>query len=85
MVKEYAEQETSMKAELCLPPAFTLVSCSAYSSTLIMEATHSSETSVDTEQTTQRYIPEDSTLHLYVCLAMTAQVYSNNRNSWLSA
>jgi hypothetical protein len=34
-------------AELCLLPAFTLVSCSANSSTLMMEAICSSETSVD--------------------------------------
>jgi hypothetical protein len=32
---------------LCLPPAFTLVSCPAYSSTLKMEAICSSEISVD--------------------------------------
>jgi hypothetical protein len=42
--------------------AFTLVSCSANSSTLKMEAIRSSETSVDFQQTTRRYIPEDSTL-----------------------
>jgi hypothetical protein len=46
-----------------LPPAFTLVSCSTYSSILKMEAIFSSETSVGYEQTTQRYIPEDSTLY----------------------
>jgi hypothetical protein len=47
---------------LCLPPAFTLVSCSAYSSTLKMEAICSSETSVDFQRTTLRYIPEDCIL-----------------------
>jgi hypothetical protein len=47
-------------------PAFTLVSCSAYSSILKMEATCSFETSVDFQQTTRRYILEDSTL-LSVC------------------
>jgi hypothetical protein len=41
----------------------TLVSCSAYFSTLKMEAIYSSETSVDFQRTTRRYIPEDSTLH----------------------
>jgi hypothetical protein len=46
-----------------LPPAFTLVSCSAYFSTLKTEAICSSETSVDFQWTTRRYIPEDSTLH----------------------
>jgi hypothetical protein len=39
-----------------------LVSCSAYSSTLKIEAICSSETSVDFERTTLRYIPEDSAL-----------------------
>jgi hypothetical protein len=52
---------------LCLPSAFTLVSCSAYSSTLKMEAIWSSETSVDFQRTTQRYIPEHSTLHNRRC------------------
>jgi hypothetical protein len=33
--------------ELCLPPAFTVVSCLDYSSTLKMEEKCSSETSVD--------------------------------------
>jgi hypothetical protein len=51
----------------CLPFAFTLVSCSAYSLALKMEATCSSETSVDFQQTTQHYIPEDSTLHNHHC------------------
>jgi hypothetical protein len=44
------------------PPAFTLVSCTAYFSTLTMEARCSSETSVDFQQTARRYIPEDGTL-----------------------
>jgi hypothetical protein len=44
-------------------PAFTLVSCSAYSWTLKMEAICCPETSVDTQRTTPRYIPLDSTLH----------------------
>jgi hypothetical protein len=43
---------------LCLPFAFTLVSCSAYSSTLKMEATCSSKTSVDFQRNTRRYIPD---------------------------
>jgi hypothetical protein len=37
--------------------AFTLVSCSAYPSTLKMEAICSSETSVDFQLTTRRYMP----------------------------
>jgi hypothetical protein len=48
---------------LCLPSAFALVSCSAYSSTLKIEAIYSSETSVDFQLTTWRSIPEDSTFY----------------------
>jgi hypothetical protein len=50
--------------QVCLPPAFTLVYCSAYSSTLKMEAICSSETSVDFQRTTRRCVPEDSNLLL---------------------
>jgi hypothetical protein len=50
---------------LYLPPAFMLVSCAAYSLTLKMEALCSSETLVDFQRTTQRYIPEDSTLQYF--------------------
>jgi hypothetical protein len=53
--------------QLCLPPAFTLVSCLAYTLTLKMEATCSLETSVDFQRTTWCYIPEDSTLHNHRC------------------
>jgi hypothetical protein len=45
----------------------TLVSCSAYSSTLKMETICSSETSVDFQRVTRRYIPEDKTLHNHRC------------------
>jgi hypothetical protein len=51
----------------CLPPVFTLVYCSAYSSTLKMEATCSSRTSADFRQTTQRYVPEDTIFHNHLC------------------
>jgi hypothetical protein len=57
----------SPPAELCLPAAFTLVFCPAYFSTLRMESICYSETSVDFQRTTRRYIPEDSTLHNYRC------------------
>jgi hypothetical protein len=50
------------KAELCLPPAFTLVSGLAYFSTLKMKAICSLKTSVDSQRTTHSYIPEDGTL-----------------------
>jgi hypothetical protein len=51
----------------CLPPAFTLVSCSAYFSILKMEAICFFETSVDNQRTTRRYIPEDRTLYNHRC------------------
>jgi hypothetical protein len=56
------------QSELSLPPAFTLVSCSAYSSTLKIEAICSSQTSVYFQQMTRRYIPEYSTLQLSMYL-----------------
>jgi hypothetical protein len=40
----------------------TLVSSLAYFSTLKIEAIFSSKTSIDFQQTTRRYIPEDRTL-----------------------
>jgi hypothetical protein len=46
----------------CLPPAYLLVLDEIISSTLKMEALCSSETSVATQQTTRRHIPEDDTL-----------------------
>jgi hypothetical protein len=52
---------------MCLPPAFTLVSSLAYSSTLKMKAKCSSETSVDFQRTSRRYIPDDTTLHDLRC------------------
>jgi hypothetical protein len=39
----------------------------AYSSTFKMDAICSSETSVDFQRTTRRYIPEDGTLHNHRC------------------
>jgi hypothetical protein len=41
---------------------FTLVSCLAYSSTLKMEATYSSETIDDFQWATEQFIPEASFL-----------------------
>jgi hypothetical protein len=58
---------------------FLLVSCLAYSSTLNMRATCSSETSVDLQRTARRYILEDTTLHNHRCekLKSSNQVYGN--------
>jgi hypothetical protein len=55
--------EVSASWCFCLPHAFTLVSFLPYSSTLKMEETCSSETLVDFQRATHRYIPEDRTLH----------------------
>jgi hypothetical protein len=55
----------STDIRFCLPPAFTLVSCSTYSSNLKLEATCSSGTSLDFQRTIRRYIPKDRTLSSY--------------------
>jgi hypothetical protein len=47
--------------EILFLPTITLVSCSAYSSTLKMEVACSTETLIDFEWITRRYIPEDIT------------------------
>jgi hypothetical protein len=61
---------------ICLPPAFTLVSCRAYCSNLKMEATCSSKTPVDFQRTTRRYIPEDRTLDMgYVLLEIRSDFF----------
>jgi hypothetical protein len=39
-----------------------------------MEALCSSETSVDFQWTTWHYIPEDGTLHVYVCLQQSLEL-----------
>jgi hypothetical protein len=57
---KYPFQGFSSKLNSC----FTLVSCLAYSSSLKMEGTYSSETSVDFQRAARRYIPEDGTLHI---------------------
>jgi hypothetical protein len=51
----------------CLPPACLLVLAEIISSTLKMEAICSSETSVATQQTARRHIPEDDTVHNHRC------------------
>jgi hypothetical protein len=51
------------KARALLVACFMLVSCLAYSSTLKMEVTCSSESSVDFQRITWRYIAEHRILH----------------------
>jgi hypothetical protein len=49
-----------------------VVSCLAYSLTLKIEVTYSSETSVGFQRATRRYIPEDRTLHSDSRLSLTS-------------
>jgi hypothetical protein len=53
---------------------FTPVFCTAYSSILNMEAIVSSETSVDFQQSTRRYISEESTLHYHCCEDLKSEI-----------
>jgi hypothetical protein len=55
-----------------MAPAFLLFLAQLIFSTLKMEAIYSPETSVETQRTTRRYIPEDSTPYIYdiILLAM---------------
>jgi hypothetical protein len=56
-----------------------MISCLAYSSTVKMEATCSSQTSADIQRTTPRYIPEDRTIEdeLFVKRGMLPQLHDN--------
>jgi hypothetical protein len=66
LLSDYSESE-KIGSEPCLPPAFTQISYAAYSSTLKIEAICSPETSIDFQRITQRYLPEDITLHNHNC------------------
>jgi hypothetical protein len=59
-LEEYVTYIFRVKEPL-IAACFMLVSCLAYFLTLKMEATGSSKTSVDFQQTTEHYIPEDIT------------------------
>jgi PIN domain nuclease of toxin-antitoxin system len=65
-VWELAKKETSSTN-----PGNEVVTCLAYSSNLKLEATCSSETYVDFQQTTRRYIPEDGNRQILVKLFIT--------------
>jgi hypothetical protein len=58
-------KETTLKQE-ANRACFIPVSCFAYSSTMMMKATSSSETSVDFEWNTRRYISEE----LFITIAV---------------
>jgi hypothetical protein len=61
-----SKNKPSKKPNL-LATCFTLISCLAYSPILKMETAYSSETSVDFQQNTRRYIPEDIILLNHSC------------------
>jgi hypothetical protein len=52
--------------KVCLPSAYTLVSLSAYFSTLAIETMCSSKTSVECQGTTRRYNHSSENLRSYV-------------------
>jgi hypothetical protein len=56
---------------------FVLVSCLAYSSIMKMEDTCSSETSIDFQLTTRRYIPEARTLRISCKLSKESELNYN--------
>jgi hypothetical protein len=62
-LRSFYISQAKNQREASIKQKFMQVSCLALSSALKMEAKCSSETSVDFQTTTRRYIPEDSTLH----------------------
>jgi hypothetical protein len=69
-----AKQETSSKqAEFAI--FIMLVSCLADNSILKIEATYSSETSVDYEWDAERYITDDTTLNNHSKIHLTIPKY----------
>jgi hypothetical protein len=55
-----------LTAVALLATRFTLVSCLTYSSTVKMEATKSSETSIDFQRNTRCYISRGRTVHRHI-------------------
>jgi hypothetical protein len=70
-VRRMSLERKQCESRALFATCFTLVYCSAYSSTLNVDAIYSSETSVDFQRTTQRYILEGSTFnttrYIYIC------------------
>jgi hypothetical protein len=64
-----------------LPPACLLVFAVLIYSTLKMEAICSSETSIETQRTTRRHIPEDDTLQISYLLYYITVAYFRSRFS----
>jgi hypothetical protein len=56
-------------------PVFMLVFCLAYSSTLKLDVTYSSKTSVEFKRNIQRYIADDRTLHNHRCKSLKSYVF----------
>jgi hypothetical protein len=73
-VNQHFGRTWCLHLQALLATCFKLVSCSAYSWTLKMEATCSSETSVDFQRTTHRYIPEHRTLHNHHCENLSSHI-----------
>jgi hypothetical protein len=69
-MNDFKAIHVSLSIRFYLPPAFMLVSFLASSSNLKMDATGSSETSVDFQRTTLRFPPGDRTPYNIVHYAM---------------
>jgi hypothetical protein len=66
-IEEVFYYTTFRRKPALLATCFTLVPCLVYSSTPMIEATCSSETSDDFQRPAKRYIPEDTTVHNHRC------------------
>jgi hypothetical protein len=73
---------TAVVTKALLYTCFMLVSCSAYTSTLKMEAICPAEMLVEFQWTTQRYITGDRSLRVFCCLKLL--LFSFLFNSFLS-
>jgi hypothetical protein len=67
VIRSFGETYLLQLGDRIISRAFQQISCSDYTSTPKLEAICSSETSVDFQRTTRRYIPKYSTLHKHRC------------------